>query len=257
MNHAISFYFGYQMPQPPRARMIRDAGFTHTCLWWGLPREERENGPGVIRDAGLIIENIHAPYPGVNEMWSDSRADHDKFLTRHIGWLDDCVRHHVDCMIMHINDGINGPPPNPHGVDALNRLLDAAEARGVTLALENAERQDLLEYLFCNISRPGLRFCCDLAHENVWGNPKYAVLKTWGHLLVQTHISDNFGQKDDHILPGDGAIDWPAVAGAFPKNTYRGNLSLECYSVNKSQPPEQYLALAKKRLEWLDGLIYG
>ncbi len=257
MNHGCSFFFGYHLPQAQRAEMIRRAGFTHSCVWWGLPPDERESGPDVLRQAGLIVENIHAPYPGVNEMWSENFADHEKFLARHIAWLDDCARHQVDCMIMHVNDGVHGPGPNPGGVDALNRLLDAAETRGVTLALENAERQDLLEYLFCNISRPGLRFCCDLGHENVWSAPRHTLLKTWGHLLVQTHISDNFGVQDNHILPGDGAIDWPAIAEIFPKQTYRGNLSLEIISANKSEPPEQFLARAKKQLEWLDGLIYG
>jgi sugar phosphate isomerase/epimerase len=32
---------------------------------------------------------------------------------------------------------------------------------------------------------------------------------------VQVHVHDNHGQKDEHLWPGDGRIDWPATAAAI------------------------------------------
>jgi sugar phosphate isomerase/epimerase len=33
--------------------------------------------------------------------------------------------------------------------------------------------------------------------------------------LVTSHIHDNHGEKDEHLLPYEGTIDWDAALGAF------------------------------------------
>jgi len=38
-------------------------------------------------------------------------------------------------------------------------------------------------------------------------------------LLVTTHLHDNQGERDDHLLPYEGAIDWSATLPALPPGT--------------------------------------
>ena len=33
--------------------------------------------------------------------------------------------------------------------------------------------------------------------------------------VATTHIHDNHGEKDEHLLPYEGTIDWDAALGAF------------------------------------------
>jgi len=61
-------WFGYELPIKERYRLIKEAGFDGVLLWWsnGFGRDyfgqnEYRNGPQIAREAGLFIENIHAP----------------------------------------------------------------------------------------------------------------------------------------------------------------------------------------------------
>jgi len=45
--------------------------------------------------------------------------------------------------------------------------------------------------------------------------------------LITTHLQDNRGVRDDHMPPGDGAIDWGAVAAALCEVGYVGCVLLE------------------------------
>ena len=40
-------------------------------------------------------------------------------------------------------------------------------------------------------------------------------IATLGSRIVQVHVHDNHGLKDEHLWPGDGSIDWPAAAAAL------------------------------------------
>jgi len=56
--------------------------------------------------------------------------------------------------------------------------------------------------------------CLDLGHAHMTvGVP--AAIATLGGRIVQVHAHDNHGMKDEHLWPGDGAIDWPAAAAAL------------------------------------------
>ena len=45
--------------------------------------------------------------------------------------------------------------------------------------------------------------------------------------LVTTHLHDNGGRKDDHLLPFEGVIDWPELLIGFQKVGYDGTLMFE------------------------------
>ena len=47
-----------------------------------------------------------------------------------------------------------------------------------------------------------------------------------GHLAT-THVHDNRGREDDHLVPFEGAIDWDAALMAFQKIGYDGALLFE------------------------------
>jgi sugar phosphate isomerase/epimerase len=40
-------------------------------------------------------------------------------------------------------------------------------------------------------------------------------IATFAGRIVQVHAHDNQGQKDEHLWPGDGGIDWPATTAAL------------------------------------------
>jgi sugar phosphate isomerase/epimerase len=63
-----------------------------------------------------------------------------------------------------------------------------------------------------------LGFCYDSSHENMSG-PPFHILQEYWKRITQTHLSDNNGTSDDHFIPGDGNINWPALRSYLEKNS--------------------------------------
>ena len=56
--------------------------------------------------------------------------------------------------------------------------------------------------------------CLDLGHAHMTlGVPD--AIATLGARIAQVHAHDNHGLKDEHLFPGDGAIDWPTTNAAL------------------------------------------
>jgi sugar phosphate isomerase/epimerase len=98
--------------------------------------------------------------------------------------------------------------------NSLEHLVVFAKQRGVTIALENtpgefgcpASLQQFIKETHLN----DLRFCFDTGHAHI-DSGVAASLETMHGRIVTTHLHDNHGEKDEHLLPGEGSIDWPAA----------------------------------------------
>jgi len=53
--------------------------------------------------------------------------------------------------------------------------------------------------------------CLDLGHAHMTVGVAEAI-GTLGKRIVSVHAHDNHAEKDEHLWPGDGSIDWPAAA---------------------------------------------
>jgi sugar phosphate isomerase/epimerase len=246
--------FGIALPLPERLRAIKAAGFEATSLWWGVfghvPIARLHDAPAMVREAGLVLENVHVPFADANDLWAATARLREEAVARYIGWLDDCARHAIPAMVMHLTSGWALPTPTDDGMAAMRRIVAAAEERGVMVAVENTRRPDYLDRVFGEIDSPCLGLCYDSSHDRLWGGEP---LRRWGHRLAVTHLSDNDGCLDRHMLPGDGVIDWPAVMGAIPPG-YAGPLSLEVVAARDAREAsemEAFLAEAYRRATWL------
>jgi sugar phosphate isomerase/epimerase len=101
----------------------------------------------------------------------------------------------------------------------LEHLVLHAHHAGVTICVENtaSEMGDPV-YLraFVDETRlTGLRFNFDIGHAHLAELPEverieksFAPLR---ELVASVHLHDNHGDKDEHLPPYDGSIDWPAA----------------------------------------------
>jgi sugar phosphate isomerase/epimerase len=53
------------------------------------------------------------------------------------------------------------------------------------------------------------------------------LLQRVGHRLVYTHLADNLGGHDDHLMFGEGAVPWREVLTATRDTGYRGPFTVE------------------------------
>ncbi len=101
-----------------------------------------------------------------------------------------------------------------HSLTAIEHLQAFARPLGVTLLIENMQNevtapQNILEILatghFADVG-----VCLDLGHAHL-GEGIPAVVVSLKDRVRSTHIHDNEGDKDSHLWPGEGNIDWPAT----------------------------------------------
>ena len=123
-------------------------------------------------------------------------------------------------LVQHMGHGRQSA--DPRKLDAaftsLEILTVFAKARGVTIALENTP-DDLgapgsLQHFITDTHLHDLRLCLDTGHAHIDGNVEVA-FDAMRDRLVTAHIHDNHGEKDEHLLPHNGTIDWEAVLSSL------------------------------------------
>lgn len=254
-------WFGFLMPLPERLKMIKNAGFDATSIWWedeeSTPLVKKEDMPGMVSDAGLIFENIHVPYNICDDLWSEDRSIRDKSISEHLSWLEDCARYSIPKMVMHLTETADPPAPNRYGLESMEYLTRKAEELQIIIAVENTRRPDNVPFILDRITSGYLGMCFDTSHARIKGNDLNHLLKDYGSRLQATHISDNDTLDDRHWLPGNGTIDWPELMQLFPSDSYQGFLTMEILPTREEieHGPKSFLQDAYNRLIDLHDLL--
>src|SRR6202167_574189 len=102
---------------------------------------------------------------------------------------------------------------------SLENLSLFARARGVTMAIENTPGEMAtplnLKNFLDQTRLTSVKICFDAGHAHLDGGVPEA-LETIRDYVVTTHLHDNRGDRDDHLLPYEGTIDWSATLAALP-----------------------------------------
>jgi sugar phosphate isomerase/epimerase len=145
----------------------------------------------------------------------------------------------------------------------LEHLILHARHLGVTICVENTTSEmGAPSYLrsFVDETRlAGLRFNFDIGHAHLADGPEedrvaesFAPLKD---LVAGVHIHDNHGEKDEHLPPYDGTIDWLAAVKLL-KSAPETNLPLVLELKEKGGPEvsstEVQLKTARKSIDRLE-----
>jgi sugar phosphate isomerase/epimerase len=124
-------------------------------------------------------------------------------------------------MVLHMGGSRETADPRKRDAafSTLEHLVLHAHHAGVTLAVENttSEMGDpaYLRAFVDETRLTGLRFNFDVGHANLADGPaeerlekSFAPMK---ELVASVHLHDNHGDKDEHLLPYEGSIDWGAA----------------------------------------------
>ena len=124
-------------------------------------------------------------------------------------------------MVLHMGGSREEADPRKRDAafSTLEHLVLHAHHAGVTLAVENTTSEmGAPAYLraFVDETRlTGLRFNFDVGHANLAdGAAEERLEKSFApmkDLLASVHLHDNHGEKDEHLLPYEGSIDWGAA----------------------------------------------
>ena len=146
--------------------------------------------------------------------------------------------------------GDNQPAAARRSVEDITAL--AADA-GVRVALEVmpnplSSATALVHLLEEELDGCDAGICLDYGHAHLMGDLAEAIEMISGHLWT-THVHDNNGRTDDHLMPFAGSIDWDVAMMETQKIGYDGLLMLEIADAGGPVETLKKSAAARERLE--------
>lgn len=245
IGKGIYAWYGYDLPQQEALQKMVEAGFDTTTIWWSDDFFSKEKTLTLARDLGLQVVSGHLPFERINDLWIED-AD-DAFLDELCSLIADAGKASLPILVIHPSKGPTPPAINSRGLARFSRLLETAEAHGVSLALENTRSRIHFDHLLQTF--PELRICYDSGHNHaVTKDPD--LLAPYTDRLIAIHLHDNDGVFDLHQLPFEGSIDWPKEMRMLAQTSYAGSIMLESIS-DGTRSPDDYLRACVKAIEKL------
>jgi sugar phosphate isomerase/epimerase len=145
---------------------------------------------------------------------------------------------------------------DPRKLDAAFNSLEIlaifAKHRGVTIALQNTPNEIGSPASLVNFVKTthlhNLRFCFDIGHAHIEGGVA-AGYHAMRDLVVTAHVHDNHGDKDEHLLPWEGTIDWEAALAEFSAAPEQLPLVLELKEIATGVPSLDQIRNAFDKIE--------
>jgi sugar phosphate isomerase/epimerase len=143
-------------------------------------------------------------------------------------------------------------------VEGLRQTLEYASSRHVTIGFEPEPG------MFINampgweelLAQPGMEDLCltlDLGHLQCQGEgPIDKVIERWAPRLVNVHIEDMRAGRHEHLMFGEGEIDFLPVLSALARVRYVGGVHVELSRHSHEGP-----TAAKKAFDFLTGVLNG
>jgi sugar phosphate isomerase/epimerase len=222
---------------------------------------------GWLKDTGLALHGIHAPIvesmdaagkwgPAISNAVTDTakrqaavrEADTALNIARELG---------AGVFVVHLGTptaqgGENSRTAAFRSVEDICRLAEPIDIRVALELMPNplSDASQLVAMLDRDLEFPKAGICLDFGHAFLMGDVADQI-ETVAEHLVTTHVHDNGGKKDDHLVPFHGRINWDMALMTMQKVGYDGTYMMEL--ANLSTPAEvlQKAQSARKRFEKL------
>jgi sugar phosphate isomerase/epimerase len=148
-------------------------------------------------------------------------------------------------------------PPGENQPAAARRSIEEIAAlaaqRNVKVALEvipNAlsSPEALTRLIEDDLEDVDVGICLDYGHAHLMGDLGEAIETLSGHLWT-THVHDNGGRRDDHLIPYAGSINWESAMMGTQKIGYDDVLMFEVRDTGDAVDVLKGAAKARERLE--------
>lgn len=219
-----------------------------------------------LTETGLTLESVHAPITdrfGEGDKWaatySTALADNaarQLAVREAAAALQIAKRLPFKTLVVHLGTPAskNNPGDNSRAAAARSaeEICRIAEPFGVRVALEvipnpistPASLVAMLEAL--EAQHAGI--CMDFGHAFLGGDVPDAI-ETAAEHLIATHVHDNHGRADDHLVPYLGSIDWDAALVTMQKIGYEGTYLMELANTGSPASVLEAARRARQRFE--------
>lgn len=220
-----------------------------------------------LKETGLALHGIHAPIV-------ESMMGGDKWGTTISNAVGDAAKRQAavseagvalniarriptGVFVVHlgtptVQGGENNRTAAFRSVEEICRL---AEPIGIRVALEVipnplSDATSLVTMVERDLDAPLAGICLDFGHAFLMGDVTDAIELAAEH-LVATHVHDNDGKSDLHLVPFDGRINWDAALMTMQKIGYDGTYLMELANTGSPADVLRKAQAARRRFEKL------
>ncbi|MDF1813887.1 MAG: sugar phosphate isomerase/epimerase [Verrucomicrobiales bacterium] len=264
--YGISTGCFYKTPFEESLRYIRDGGFTliEVCSY---PEhldchnlKQVAEAANAVDRMGIEPFSLHAPFADNIDIASLDREVRKHSIREMMVACEAAATLGARQIVVHPGPEKEGRPVSSewydrshNAADSLNQVAERCRELGIYLLLENMLPHlmfghicDML-FLLGSINNTMLGTCLDTGHAYLSGDLHTVVHKLSGHLKM-IHANDNRGDRDDHLPPGDGDIDWQALIHQLRHYRFQGTIILE---LNGNGTPDEIMDGARRSRKYL------
>lgn len=218
-----------------------------------------------LRDTGLALHSVHAPITDVfgpggwSATYSTALADNARrqaSVREAEAALGVARQIPFDVLVVHLGtpSSKNNPGDNHRGaaLRSLGEICSLADPLGVRVAAEVipnrlSDPASLVALIEDELEAPA-GICLDFGHAHMMGEVADAIELTSEHLIT-THVHDNHGRDDDHLVPYSGSIDWDLALVTMQKIGYEGTYLMELAATGSPTAVLEDARRARQRFE--------
>jgi sugar phosphate isomerase/epimerase len=220
-----------------------------------------------LRETGLALHAVHAPITDrltLPDKWGDviSNAVTDN-ARRHLAVREaDAALNIARCLgpvplVVHLGTPTAQGGENNRGAAfrSIEEICRIAQPLGVLVALEVipnglADPQSLVTMIERDLEGTTAGICLDFGHAFLLGDVPDAI-ETVAEHLVTTHVHDNNGKSDEHLVPFDGKINWDLALMTMQKIGYDGTYLMELANTGSPEAVLEHARRARQKFERL------
>ncbi len=259
------------LPIPDALRVAIDLGFQAVeifaefpqCVCDDVTEKQRKECRLLVESSGLALA-LHAPFTSLNiaALNSGIRAES---VRQTLAAIDLCADMGGQVVTVHngkyiLSQRYRKKAPEAfdtqwnYNIESLKQVAERAEKRGVIPCLENIGFEsdcidrcvdDILK-IRDDVGSPALAFCMDIGHARL-NNELPQAIEKMGPFTRHIHFTDNFGERDDHLVIGEGNFDYTPHLDFF--RNFKNIVILEVFNIGIDPEP------ARKSLEYVKKLL--
>ena len=259
--------FGAQRLTEAHFELLREAGFSHVELFaspghfaWEDPVEVARVALWVRR-TGLAVCSLHAPWAPGQDIASLDEAVRRRSLDSAHRALDALLALGGRVLVLHPGAAVQAPEMSREQLaiarESIATLAASCSQAGVKIALENpppyelgGRNADMLLLYEALRDEPTVQACFDTGHAHL-SREGVGFLAALPKEILVVHLSDNAGESDDHLPPGEGTICWRDFFAMLRECGFHGQLVIEL-----TEQPDARSSLRRCSL-WLQEALAG
>jgi sugar phosphate isomerase/epimerase len=222
---------------------------------------------GWLAETRLTLHGVHAPITekfGSGDVWTPGFSNAVNDNTRREAAVREteaalriATRIPFEVLVVHLgtpssknNQGDNN---RSAAVRSAQDICQLAEPLGIRVALEVipnnlSDATSLVTLLEDDLDARHAGICLDFGHARLLGDVVDAIEAASEHVIT-THVHDNHGRDDEHLVPYLGSIDWEMALVAMQKIGYEGTYVMELAGVGPTAAVLEEARRARQKFE--------